>query len=440
MEDWQAAERDLLATMLELDQLDVEAEQRQQRLSALMGSFAVDSPEPNNELNRNYSPDQLRDDRGRWTTGRGTGQTDETSSVIGVPSGTVIAFGSPSEKADAKYPPVDKEYWTNTWSSFVTNRLNNVQERAYGTKEDGAKVDWFRQEISSGHYVPPITTTALTNKETGKQSVVNGWHRLYAYYLEGRQPSYKQYPDTTTAHAEGARFEKEYSAMLASGEITRYNQVTNWDEHKHPRDSLGRFTFVIDGAGIITTDELGSNKLDRNNIKQVQQQIYDGLDWQAKLEFDLEGIAAQVYQNSGYRDINNAIRGKKITESVQQQIDKTNSSLRFSSNSPMTVYRGINSNDSRLADIKAGDELDADCFKSYSTNDKVANYFAAKNDQRYKVIITGQVKSGAVFGIPSMFSDRNWDESEVLFGTKTKTVVTDVRQEGDYIYINTEIG
>lgn len=237
---------------------------------------------------------------------------------------------------------------------------------------------------------------------------------------------------------------KHYSNSISA----RLNRILNaWDEKKHPRDSKGRFTYVLKLSNLV-----GINK--RTGGTGITSEAYDKLYYRMRddakgnedkrWDLQVESYANDKYQNHGYKEINTALRdGESLEEAGAKELDQ---SCRFSFDEPITVHRGESGFSNWWSDVKVGDPIPEDMHNSIistSVDRNVADHFATQKrfmdpkgkSKLYETNITMVIPPTQRVGIPSAFTSNiplHW-ESEIILPWHTQGKVTKIERKEEKI-------
>lgn len=214
-----------------------------------------------------------------------------------------------------------------------------------------------------------------------------------------------------------------------------------WDSKKHPRDHLGRFTFVVH-ASELTSDVI----IDRTILSsQTTSKLCKQLDEAAakspatEKQYKAEKKAVMDYQDAGYLFINNALRsGDMLVPAEHPLVKALDESCRFSSDKPIKVYRGEDSKNDYWKGVQVGDSMPKGLrysFISTSVDKVVADRFATKrrtldNGTDYETTIEFIIPPNQRFGIPNVHNTVGnvSSESEILLPFNTKGVVKEIKE------------
>lgn len=200
--------------------------------------------------------------------------------------------------------------------------------------------------------------------------------------------------------------------------------LNTWDESKHPRDSLGRFTFVIGLKSFMTT-----GRFTKDLVNELHSRIQNYAKISSRTKAQVEGESEDIgyYQGLGYSYINNSLRaGEKPDDGICDYLD---AACRFSADTEIYTYRGESSWSNNWKGTKVGQDMPEGLRKSFistSLNKGIAQEFAEQKrsgDPKgqstiYETTIQFRVKTSQRFGIPQAYlpEDANgmW-ESELIF-------------------------
>lgn len=214
-----------------------------------------------------------------------------------------------------------------------------------------------------------------------------------------------------------------------------------WDEKKHPRDSKGRFTFVLGLKSNYGSSAIGGTVIGKSTISEARKalQVFAGKSIENKAQYEGEKEDIAWYQTAGYKTINDELRSGGTIEDAM--CEKLNDACRFSSDEPLTVMRGESSFSNNWENIKPGTKMPdglKNAFISTSTDQNVAESFASKKrdadpegkSKLYETVVTINVSTSQRFGIPNAYGDSIASgESEIILPYGTNGIVKKITQK-----------
>lgn len=211
-----------------------------------------------------------------------------------------------------------------------------------------------------------------------------------------------------------------------------------WDESRHPRDSKGRFTFVLSIKASYASSAIGGTVISKSTIKEAKKAltVFAGKSTENLAQYTGEKEDIEYYQGVGYKFINDELRSGGSIEDAMCQ--KLNDACRFSSDEPLTVKRGESSFSNNWEDVRIGQKMPDGLHKAFistSTDENVAESFAAKKrdadpngkSKLYETIVTMNVPTSQRFGIPNAYGDNiAAGESEIILPYGTNGIVKNI--------------
>lgn len=204
-----------------------------------------------------------------------------------------------------------------------------------------------------------------------------------------------------------------------------------WDEKKHPRDSKGRFTFVLSIKDNYSSSAIGGTVISKSTINEARKAlaVFAGRSTENLAQYTKEKEDIDYYQGLGYKSINDELRsGSSIEDTMCEAL---NDACRFSSKEPLTVMRGESSFNNNWENVSAGQKMPEGLHKAFistSTDANVAESFATKKrdldpngeGKLYETVVTINVPTSQRFGIPNAYGNNiAANESEIIlpYGT-----------------------
>lgn len=204
-----------------------------------------------------------------------------------------------------------------------------------------------------------------------------------------------------------------------------------WDEKKHPRDSKGRFTFVLSIKDNYSSSAIGGTVISKSTINEARKAlaVFAGKSTENLAQYTKEKEDIDYYQGLGYKSINDELRsGSSIEDTMCEAL---NDACRFSSKEPLTVMRGESSFSNNWENVSAGQKMPDGLHKAFistSTDANVAESFATKKrdldpngeGKLYETVVTINVPTSQRFGIPNAYGNNiAANESEIIlpYGT-----------------------
>lgn len=225
-----------------------------------------------------------------------------------------------------------------------------------------------------------------------------------------------------------------------------------WDESKHPRDKLGRFTFVVGLKSFMASGGYTQEFLQNLNDK-IQK--YSKSSKKARAQVAGEAHDMQWYSVTGYDYINDALRsGDNPRDLGVQELDDA---CRISADTEINTYRGESSWNNHWEGTKIGQKMPEglrNAFISTSMKKDQADRFAAEKrtldpngkSTIYETSITFKVKPSQRFGIPGAYQPNdkiNLNENEIIFPWHSDGTVTGFsessRQSGNRTVIEQKV-